>query len=98
MEFEWHESKNLANLRKHGLSFDEAKTVFNDPYCLTFGDHRFDYGETRYVSIGEVMLAGKRLLIIVVAHTVRGNMIRIISARKANKQEKKHYERERFSS
>ncbi|MGK7915557.1 MAG: BrnT family toxin [Prochloraceae cyanobacterium] len=98
MEFEWHESKNLANLRKHGLSFDEAKKLFEDPNCLTFGDYRFDYGEMRYVSIGEVMLSEKRLLVVIVAHTLRANTIRIISARKANKQEKKRYERERFFS
>lgn len=86
--FEWDEKKNKANYEKHGISFDEAGEIFTgeEPF-LTFPDTRKDYGESRYISIG--VLSKNALL--VVAHTHREGRIRIISARKANKRERRKY-------
>ena len=52
MECEWDENKNRANIAKHGIDFEQAKAVFDDPYLLTFVDERFEYGELREISIG----------------------------------------------
>ena len=88
MIFEWDEAKNQQNIRKHGISFETAKRVFEGP-ILTVEDTRFDYGEIRHISIGQI----EALLIIVVVHTDRANnATRIISARKANKAERNRYE------
>ena len=87
MEFEWDATKNVENIRKHGIDFNEAKTVFDGP-TLDRVDDRFDYGETRTVSIG--LLNGIRC--IVVTHTDRGRIVRLISARKALKHERKRFE------
>lgn len=86
MEFEWDEAKNQANIRKHGVSFETAKRVFDRP-LLTSRDRRKDYGEDRYVSIGQV---GDEALI-VIAHTRREGRIRLISARPASRREKQRY-------
>jgi uncharacterized DUF497 family protein len=86
MEFEWDDEKDRANLGKHGISFDEAKHIFDGP-VLTRADNRLDYGEEREISIG--MLSPYALL--VVAHTARGHKTRLISARKANRPERKVY-------
>jgi len=83
--FEWDEQKSQTNLFKHGLSFHDAKTVFAGP-CKTFADQRFDYGEQRFVTLGQ--LAGRW---VVIAHTPRGENTRIISMRKANNREQRHY-------
>ncbi len=88
MEFEWNPDKATRNLEKHGLSFEEAATVFNDPLSVTFPDPNHSIRESRYVIIGLSSL-GK---ILVVAHTDRGENIRIISARKATRKERKFYE------
>lgn len=92
LKFEWDEAKNLANLRKHKLSFETASLVFIDPFALMRQD-RFVDGEPRWQAIGRVA----EELVLVVAHTVRddeeGNeVVRLISARKALKAERKHYE------
>jgi uncharacterized DUF497 family protein len=88
VEFQWDEKKSRKNLRKHGLSFEDAHLVF-DGDTVTFLDDRIDYGEKRYITLGE--LAGRAVVIV---HTIRGEMIRIISMRKANAREKKiHQER-----
>ncbi len=84
--FEWDEKKSQQNLSKHGLSFHDAETVFTGP-CMTFADERFDYGEERFVTLGK--LAGR---LVVIAHTQRDEKTRIISMRKANSHERKHYE------
>lgn len=86
MEFEWDEAKNQANIRKHGVSFEIAKRVFDWP-LLTSRDRRKDYGEDRHVSIGQV---GDEALI-VIAHTRREGRIRLISARPASRKERQRY-------
>lgn len=88
MEFEWNPGKAKLNLEKHGISFQEATTVFNDPLSVTFPDPDHSIGENRYVIIG-VSRFGQLL---VVSHTDRGEKVRIISARKATRQERRFYE------
>jgi uncharacterized protein len=88
MEFEWNPEKAVINRRKHSISFQEAATVFDDSLSVTFPDPDHSIGESRYVIIG--MSALGQLL--VVSHTDRGNRTRIISARKASRQEKRFYE------
>ncbi|KZL50684.1 BrnT family toxin [Nodularia spumigena] len=88
MEFEWNPDKATLNIEKHGVSFQEAATVFNDQLSVTFPDPDHSIGENRYVIIG-VSRFGQLL---VVAHTDRGEKVRIISARKATRQERRFYE------
>jgi len=88
MEFEWNLNKATLNLEKHGVSFQEAATVFNAPLSITFPDPDHSMGESRYVIIG-LSEFGQLL---VVAHTDREENVRIISARKATRQEKRFYE------
>jgi uncharacterized DUF497 family protein len=88
MEFEWNPDKAALNFEKHGISFPEAATVFNDPLSVAFPDPDHSIGESRYIIIG-VSRFGQLL---VVAHTDRGEKVRIISARKAARQEKRFYE------
>ena len=83
MEFEWDDTKNRANIRKHGVSFEIARRIFEGSY-LTRLDERRDYGEPRYISVGEV----DGVAIIVVAHTKRSGRIRLISARPASRKER----------
>jgi len=84
--FEWDRKKDSANQRKHGVGFAEAVTVFGDPLSITISDPSID--EQRFVILG---LSDKRRLLIVV-HTVRGELIRLISARSATKHERNNYE------
>ena len=86
MEFQWDEKKSRANLRKHGLSFEDANIAFAGD-TVTFPDDRSDYGEKRYITLGD--LVGR---VVVIVHTLRGETIRIISMRKANERERKRYE------
>lgn len=88
MNFEWDESKNLANIEKHGLSFNQAKTIF-DGFCLYDSDTRFNYGESRYIATG--LLNDKVLLVVVAVFTEREDRIRLISARPASKSERMRY-------
>jgi uncharacterized protein len=88
MEFEWNTDKADINLVKHAVSFHEASTIFEDTLSVTFPDPDHSIGEERYVIIGTSDLG--RLLI--VSHIDRENRIRIISARSANRQEKRFYE------
>lgn len=93
MEFEWDEDKNRVNIAKHGVDFEQAKAVFNDPFLVTRLDDRFEYGEVREVSIGQMpLLTRRQTLIVVVVHTERDGITRLISARKATKQERRLYE------
>ena len=85
--YEWDRNKNDGNLRKHGLSFEDAPEVFAGR-CLTFEDERTEYGEERYITLGHLE---ERL--VVIAHTQRGKSTRIISMRKANSRERKAYEK-----
>lgn len=84
MEFEWDETKNRANIRKHGVSFITARRIFERPF-LTRRDDRKPYGEDRYISVGEV----DGVAVIVVAHTDRGDRTRLISARPASRKERR---------
>ena len=86
MNFEWDENKNKANIIKHGISFEDAKLIFNDT-VLTQIDTRFNYQEIRKISIGNI----DGTIITTVVHTPRNSNIRIISARIADKKERKAY-------
>ena len=88
MEFEWNPDKAAFNLRKHGISFQEASTVFDDSLSVTFPDPDHAIGESRYIIIGVSSL--NQLL--VVSHTDRENHTRIINARRATRQERRFYE------
>jgi Uncharacterized protein conserved in bacteria len=92
LTFEWDEEKAEENLRKHKVSFEEGKTVFNDPFLMTFSDPDHSRHEQRFVSIGS---SSKRRVLIVV-HTDRGNNIRIISSRRATRSERRAYEESNF--
>ncbi|MEG3438461.1 BrnT family toxin [Pannus brasiliensis CCIBt3594] len=76
------------NFQKHGISFNESATVFNDPLSVTFPDPDHSFGEERYVIIG--LSSADRIL--VVFHTDRADQVRIISAREATRQEWRFYE------
>jgi uncharacterized DUF497 family protein len=86
--FEWDPEKDSANRRKHGVGFAEASTVFDDPLSITIPDPDHATGEARFVIVGT---SGKRSLLIVV-HTIRGERIRLISARTATKHERRNHE------
>jgi uncharacterized protein len=88
MRFEWDEKKADENLKKHSVGFDEAKTVFNDPFSITIYDPEHSVDEYRYIDIG---LSSKGRLI-VVSYSERGKNIRIISSRKATRKETRDYE------
>jgi uncharacterized DUF497 family protein len=90
MRFEWDESKNLANYRKHGVWFEEAQTVWADARSREFFDPEHSETEDRFLRIG-CSTAG-RLLLIVFCERAAGGLIRIISARKATSKEGKTYE------
>ena len=87
MEFEWDPRKAAANARTHRVTFDEAMTVFADGRAITAHDPDHSDDEDRFLTIG--LSADGRVLF--VSHTDRGKSIRIISARKADKQERKEY-------
>jgi uncharacterized DUF497 family protein len=88
LSFEWDERKAKANLAKHGVSFEEASTVFGDPLSLTIPDPAHSQVEDRSIVLGQ---SHQRKLLVVV-HTERGDNIRIISARRASRLERKSYE------
>ena len=90
--FEWDEEKAQDNLRKHGISFEEAQTVFNDPLAITIPDPDHSADEDRFITIGE---SDKRRILVAV-YTERRKKIRLISARKASRTERKKYEEENF--
>ena len=87
LEFEWDPRKARANLLKHGISFEEAATVFGDPLTLTIADPDHSEREHRFVTLGETA-SGK---IVVVIHADRNTAIRIISARAATRREHHDY-------
>jgi hypothetical protein len=86
--FEWDRRKDSANQRKHGVGFAEASTAFDDPLSTTIPDPDHSPDEERFVIAG---MSSKRRLLIVV-HTIRGERIRLISARLATKHERRNYE------
>ena len=89
LTFEWDSRKARSNLAKHGVGFEEASTVFDDPLSLTIPDPEHSKIEDRFVTMGSAF-NGKLL---VVVHTDRGDNIRIISARRASRRERKSYEK-----
>ena len=94
MKFEWHDAKAEANLQAHGVTFELAKTVFNDMFAVERLDDREDYGEERFVIIG----MAKGHIILYVAYTERDQRIRIISARRATLREQDDYFRQNTES
>ena len=86
--FEWDPNTAKENLELHGVSFDEAGTAFRDPWSLTIYEPLHSEEEDRFVLLGN----SHRNRILVVVHTVRGDNIRLISARKATKKDRKQYE------
>lgn len=88
MEFEWDPDKSNANLKKHGISFHEASTVFGDSLAITFNDPNHSIREHRFLTFGYSRM--NQLLVVV--HTERHERTRIISARRATRQERKIYE------
>ena len=87
ISIEWDEKKYKSNRDKHDLCFEDAVHVFQGE-TVTYVDDRYDYGEMRYITLGEL---NRRTVII--AHTYRQTRIRIISMRKANEREKKYYQK-----
>jgi len=87
LTFEWNEDKAAFNVKKHGVSFPEATTIFGDPDALTIQDPKHSKDEERKITIGE---SYKRKILVAV-HTERGNNIRIISTRPASKKERRQY-------
>jgi hypothetical protein len=98
IRFEWDEAKNLANQRKHGISFEEASQVFRDRHRVLVADRVVD-GEERWQTIGIVRKASGGVLLLLVAHTIREEvepgtfveLVRIITARKATPGERRSY-------
>ena len=90
MRFEWDSNKADLNLKKHGISFEEAKTVFYDERAVLFDDPDHSLNEDRFLILG----LSQNLRLLIVSHCLReeGNVIRIISARKAMKIEERQYE------
>jgi len=88
LTFEWDSRKARSNFAKHGVGFQEASTIFGDPLSLTIPEPEHSLSEERYITMGRAV-TGKLL---VVVHTERGDNIRIISARRASRRERKFYE------
>jgi uncharacterized DUF497 family protein len=90
IRFIWHEAKNRSNRKKHGIDFEVAKLVFDDPNCISFVE-QVKNGEERWHAIGSI----ENIIVIVVVHTYREGaseeVIRIISARRATRHERKLY-------
>ena len=90
MRFEWDGRKAASNIVKHKVSFEEAVTVFYDPFAATFDDPDHSRGERRLITVGYSSV--KRLLVVV--HTERGRRVRVISARRATRRERNRHETE----
>jgi len=88
LSFEWNAEKAKANLKKHRVGFDEAITVFTDPFSMTIHDDDHSVDERRYINIG----ISDESRVLVVVYTERGSNIRIVSCRKATPSERKLYE------
>jgi uncharacterized DUF497 family protein len=90
--FVWDEEKARTNRRKHGISFEEAMAVFDDPHARGIYDSDHSEDEDRFILLG--LSSGARVLVVCHCYREDGNAIRIISARKANGQETKTYQRQ----
>lgn len=88
MQFSWDPDKDRLNQSDHGVSFQEASTVFGDPLTITVADPDHSIGEERFVTMGQ----SNASQLLVVCHTEQGDNIRIISARRASLRERKDYE------
>ena len=88
MKFEWDPAKNRANQARHGLTLEEAATVFGDRFALSWNDAEHSVGERRMLTLGYT----ERERLVIVAHTERGDRMRIISARPATAAERQLYE------
>ena len=88
LTFEWDEEKAEEYERKHGVAFEEAKTIFNDPFSLTVYDPNHSVDEDRYLDLG--LSSNGRIL--VVSYTERNENIRLISSREATSMERRNYE------
>jgi uncharacterized protein len=88
-KFEWDAKKNATNRRKHGVSFEEAKTAFLDDYARVIPDPEHSEDEDRFVLLG--LSISVRVLIVCHCYRQRGNVIRIVSARKADQDEIEQY-------
>lgn len=91
IHFEWDDKKNKVNFRKHGVSFEEAKTVFHDPYARLIHDPDHSEAEDRFVLLG--MSEKLRLLVVCHIYEKDDEIIRIFSARKAQREEISEYRR-----
>ncbi len=89
MKFEWDENKNLENIQKHGTDFNDTIALFYGPMIVNFDD-RFDYNEDRLIGVGFM----KHIIAIVVFIEKNADVIRIISARRANKNEIRQFKKE----
>jgi uncharacterized DUF497 family protein len=89
LQFEWDPWKSEANERKHRVSFEEAATAFGDPFSLTIPDPDHSEDEDRHILLGQT----SRDRLMVVIHTDRGDTVRVISARRATRRERRAYER-----
>lgn len=89
IEFDWDSTKATANIKKHGVSFEEAQSVFYDEFAIQFFDDDHSSDEERFLLLG--MSTGSRLLIVAHCEREAGHVIRIISARKATKRESAFY-------
>jgi uncharacterized protein len=90
LQFEWNDKKSRLNKRKHRLTFEEASTIFGDPLSVTIPDTIHSVDEERFITIGNSIY--NRLIVVV--HTDKEDIIRIISARQATANEKRQYENE----
>ena len=88
LQFEWDSRKAQVNKRKHGITFEEASTIFGDPLSITIPDPAHSIGEDRLITIG-TSADGK---VVVVVHIYYNDIVRIISARKATGNERRQYE------
>ena len=89
IKFEWDFAKATANLKKHGVSFEEAQSVFYDEFAVQFFDDDHSSDEERFLLLG--MSTGAQLLLVVHCEREAGHVIRVISARKATKRESAFY-------
>lgn len=91
MKFEWDENKNVVNFNKHGVLFEEAKTVWSDPQSIEYFDPDSSHSEDRYIRIGYSIKS--RILLVVFCERDYENIVRIISARKTTSNERKQFEK-----
>ena len=90
MRFEWSDQKNRANFEKHGIWFEEGQTLWSNPDCVEFFDPEHSKNEDRFIRVG--YSTNNRILLVVFCEREEGEVIRIISARKATPREVKAYE------